>query len=243
MVTLTINGREIQAEEGTLLRTAAREHNIDIPGLCDEEAVAPYGACRLCMVEITTARGRQRLVASCLYPVEEGLQVVTENERLAGHRRVLLELLLTRCPDVEKIQEMAKAYGVTRPRFPVQEDNNRCILCALCTRVCREVVGVSAISLSNRGVERKMTTPFDEDASEACIGCGSCAFICPTDAIRMIDRDGRRTIRWPHNKLEFKMHQCKVCGSFWVPEKQIEYIAKISGTKLSDYDACPVCRE
>ena len=115
MVTLTIDGREIQAEEGTMVRTAAQENNIYIPGLCDEEAVAPYGACRLCMVEITTAGDREKMVTSCLYPVEEGLVVRTNSERIIRNRRMLIELLLARCPDSDVIRDMAKDLGVEAP--------------------------------------------------------------------------------------------------------------------------------
>ena len=243
MVTLTVDGREIQAEEGTMVRTAAMENNIYIPGLCDEEAVAPYGACRLCMVEITTAGGRERLVTSCLYPVEEGLVVRTNSERIIRNRRMLIELLLARCPDSDVIRDMAKDLGVEASRFSPQKDNHKCILCALCTRVCREVVGVSAISLANRGVARHISTPFNQDFAEACIGCGSCAYICPTGAIILEDADGKRMMQWPHNQMEFKLKKCPACGNYWVPEKQIEYIAKISGTPLKDYDVCPDCRE
>ncbi len=243
MATLTIDGREVQAEEGTTILKAARDKLIYIPTLCDNEAVAPYGACRLCLVEITTARGRERTVASCLYPAEEGLSVRTNTERIANVRRMLIELLLARCPDAELIQDMAKQMGIDKPRFNMQDGNKKCILCASCARVCQEVVGVSAISLVNRGVNRQLTTPFNEDYSEACIGCGSCAYICPTDAITSEDIDGKRLVKWPHNQMEFKLKKCKVCGTYWAPEKQLEYIAKISGTSLEEYDVCPDCRD
>jgi bidirectional [NiFe] hydrogenase diaphorase subunit len=243
MVKLTINGRPIAAQEGDTILRAARENNIYIPSLCENEAVAPYGACRLCLVEIKTARGRERLVTSCIYQVEEGLTVLTDTERIVDNRKMLLELLLARCPDSDVIKEMAAEHGVTRTRLTKQQGNNKCILCALCARTCEEVVGVSAISLSKRGTERELTTPFNEDYSEACIGCGSCAYVCPTDAISMEDRDGTRTIRWPHNQMEFKLKKCSVCQKYWTPEKQIEYIAKISGTPVTDYDMCPDCRQ
>lgn len=243
MVKLTINGREITAEEGTMVLYAARDNNIYIPTLCENEAVAPYGACRLCLVEITTARGRERLVTSCLYQVEEGLTVRTDTERITRIRRVLLELLLARCPDSEVIRDMAEQVGVTRTRFAKQKGNSKCILCANCSRTCEEVVGVAAISLARRGVARELTTPFSEDFSEACIGCGSCAYSCPTGAITLEDRRNTRVIKWPHNRMEFKLKKCSTCGKYWAPEKQVEYIAKTSGTPISDYDICPDCRD
>lgn len=243
MVKLTINGRDIKAAEGTTILYAARENNIYIPTLCSNEAVAPYGACRLCLVEIKTARGRERLVTSCICLVEEGLNVQTDTEKIRKIRRMLLELLLARCPDSEVVQDLAKKAGLEKTRFVEQTGNNKCILCANCARTCEEVVGVAAISLAKRGVEREMTTPFSEDFSEACIGCGSCSYSCPTGAISMEDKNRTRVIKWPHNTMEFKMKKCSVCGQYWAPEKQIEYIAKTSGTPLSDYDACPDCRE
>ena len=242
MITLSIDGREIQAEEGKTVLEVAGENGIDIPALCHHEEVSPYGACRLCMVEITTRRGRTRLVTSCLYSVEEGLKVQTDSERVRNVRRMVIELLLARCPDSEVIQDWARRLGVGGERFKAEEGNRKCILCALCNRVCQEVVGVSAISLANRGVERRMTTPFN-DSSEVCIGCGSCAYVCPTGAISFEDVGDIRMVTMPHVTMEFKLKKCAKCGKYWAPERQLAYIAQIAGLAPEDFETCPDCRE
>jgi len=108
--------------------------------------------------------------------------------------------------------------------------------------VCQEVVGVSAISLVNRGVDRQMATPFYEP-SDVCIGCGSCAYVCPTGAIGFEDIGDTRYINWPKNKMEFKLKQCKTCGRYWAPEKQLDYIIKKANLSPGAFDNCPDCRD
>ena len=242
MVTLTIDGREVQAEEGAMILDVARDNNIYIPALCANEAIKPYGACRLCLVEIVT-NGRERLVTSCLYPVEEGLIVKTNSERIMNNRRMIMELLLARCPNSSVIQNLARQLGVDKTPFKLE--NEECILCGLCVRACEEIVGVSAISLVNRGVNREVATPF-YDKSDACIGCGSCAYACPIGTIKLEDIGDTRTITMPNPKVqkaEFKLKKCKICGNYWAPEKQLDYMAKQSHLALEVFDACPNCRD
>lgn len=239
MVTLTIDGREVQAQEGSTILEVAREVGIEIPSLCYHEAVTPYGACRLCMVEIG-GDGRSRLVASCLYPVENGLKVRTDSERVLNMRRGTVELLLARCPKVKVLQDLARQLDIEETPFESEKPDEECILCALCARVCQEIVGVSAISLVNRGTKREVATPFYE-ASDVCIGCGSCAYVCPTGAIKMEDIGDTRII---HNwKTEFKLKKCKVCGNYFAPEAQLDYIAKTIGLPRETFEVCQSCRE
>lgn len=184
MITLTIDGREIGAEEGWTVLKAAQNVGIEIPTLCYHEALSSSGACRLCSVEVTTKRGRNRVVASCLYPVEEGLNVQTNSEKIKRLRKGLMELLLARCPSSEKIKDTARQMGVTEPRFRLEGEE--CILCGLCVRVCQEISEARAISAVNRGTKKEIAAPF-YDLAETCIGCGGCAYVCPTGAIRIED--------------------------------------------------------
>lgn len=239
LVTLTIDDREIHTEKGSTILEVARDNGIEIPTLCYNEALEPYGACRLCLVEIIRD-GRSRLVTSCLYPVEEGLIVNTASERVIANRKMLIELLLARCSEEKVIQDLARKLGVEETSFRSEYlEHDRCILCALCVRACQEVVGVSAISLVNRGVKKEVAPPFLETAT-ACIGCGSCVYICPTQCIEMEDIGDTRII---HNwKVEFKLKKCRACGNYFAPEAQLEYIRKKWNLPEDFFDVCPNCR-
>jgi len=180
-ITLKIDGNEVNAKEGTSIFDVAKTVGIKIPTLCHHPALEPFGACRVCSVEITDNRGRKKIVTSCNYPVSEGLRVDTKSEKVFRTRQLLLELLLARCPNARRIQDLAREYGIEKPSFCVVDPEEDCILCGLCARVCEELVGVSAINFANRGVEREVTAPY-HTISDDCVGCGACAIVCPTDS-------------------------------------------------------------
>jgi bidirectional [NiFe] hydrogenase diaphorase subunit len=234
MVTVTIDGLKIQAPAGTTLLEAATDANIYIPHLCSNEELAPYGACRLCMVEIIQGE-RARLVASCIFEVTEGLEVKTNTERVLNVRRLVIELLLSRNNKHPALLKIADELGVKETRFPVEQRG--CILCGQCVRTCREVVGVSAIGFSGRGITRKIATPFMESPPD-CIACGSCVYVCPVQVIPMKEENGVRTIM----KYDYPMQKCQKCGQYFAPKKQLEYFSKITNLPLEYFKTCVSCR-
>lgn len=180
MIQLTINGLPVQVEEGMTLLEAARFLGFPIPTLCHMEGLTPYGACRLCLVEIGQGP-KAKLVSSCTYPAEEGLRVRTASSRVLRARRMMIELLLASCPQSKVIQDLASAHGVNQQRF--KQEHEDCILCGLCARMCKEQMMAGAIGFYGRGDHRKLGAPFDH-SSEVCRLCGGCIYVCPACQLR-----------------------------------------------------------
>lgn len=239
MVTLTINGKTVSVPQGTMLLRAVQKAGIDMPTLCDHEALAPYGACRLCMVAIKSPY--HAVVASCAYPIEEGLVVETDAPEAVRSRRLTLEFLMSRCPQSDVIRKMAESEGLTSSRFGVyspEQKDELCVLCGLCVRVCRDVIGAAAIDFIGRGKKRKVGTPFQLQ-SESCIGCGACAEICPTGAIKIEDMGNKRVLSTWNTVIE--LCACSECGRFFTP-KPIALLKEIVPTSGDYWDLCPQCR-
>ncbi|NIP18299.1 MAG: 4Fe-4S dicluster domain-containing protein [Xanthomonadales bacterium] len=180
MITLQLNGLEVKVQDGTTLLESARLFGFPIPTLCHMEGLSPYGACRLCVVEICHGT-RATLVSSCTYPAQEGLKVRTASARVLRARRMVLELLLASCPQSKIIQDLAAAHDVRQQRF--RQEHEDCILCGLCVRMCEEQMMAKAIGFRGRGQERSIGTPFDIK-SETCRLCGGCMYVCPACQLR-----------------------------------------------------------
>ena len=177
-ITLTVDDQQLSVPPGSTVLEACEELGIHIPTLCYHKALGGYGACRLCLVEVEQ-NGRTDIQASCTYPAQEGLVVRTNTERVERTRRIMAELLLARCPEVEKVKEVAAELGVTETRFP--KKNEDCILCGLCTRVCSELMKSGAVDFRGRGNTREIGPAYDKH-SPICMACGACAVVCPTGA-------------------------------------------------------------
>ncbi len=202
MVNLTIDGKQVTVSKAATIYEAAKEAGIDIPVLCYAKKLLPYGACRICLVEVEQMKGR--LIPSCTTPVTEGMVITTTSDEIRKVRKTVLEFLLVNhvieCPVCDKggecdLQDLTYEYEVNSNRFegdvfdlPTDEVNpliernmNRCVLCGKCARVCDEIVAYGSYSFINRGFETKIATAFDRGLS--CEFCGQCVSMCPVGAI------------------------------------------------------------
>jgi NADH dehydrogenase/NADH:ubiquinone oxidoreductase subunit G len=232
MIEITIDQKSCTCTQGeTILEVAARI-GIEIPTLCHHEGLCAQGVCRVCMVEIVE-NDRSQMVAACIFPIQRPIEVRTESEKVKKHRAAVISLLLARTPGNERIELLAKRYNVRPPERFVTQDGEKCMVCGLCVRACSGL-GSGAISTVNRGITKKIATPYDEP-SAACIGCASCANVCPTGCIEVEEYDGARVI-W--NK-KFEMTRCAVCGRHYMPKEQFDYICK--KTASIEQPVCESC--
>ncbi len=241
-IIFTLDGREAEARPDETVLSVAKRLGVDIPALCHHQAVTSYGACRLCVVEVKKGK-RTRIVTACIYIPAAGDVVETGNEPVNKLRRIILELLLARCPEVDLIRSLARQYGVdASSRFRVSGSagaGERCIICGLCVRVCAEVMGQHAIGYANRGGKRMIATPF-ETQTEDCIGCGACVFVCPTNALHLEDIGGKRVMKELYTSMP--MMKCTGCGREFATEKQIEKVRHCLPAAFDKIAMCPSCR-
>jgi len=181
-ILLQIDGKEVKATEGMTIYDAARSVGISIPTLCHHEKLSPYGACRICTVEVQ-AQGRTRLVAACVYPAEAGLVVATRSEKVDRARKIILEELLAHAPDSADLLSLAQTYGAETGRF--EKESAFCILCGLCVRYCAEVKGKNAVGFSDRGPRREISF-IPEIAARECWDCKECFPLCPTSYVQAV---------------------------------------------------------
>lgn len=207
-VTLTIDGRSVTADEGMTILEAANSANINIPTLCWDEDLEPYGGCRLCIVHVDGMRG---LPPSCTTQVADGMVVTTENEELLTTRRMVLRLLLADHPtdclscrgsldcELQKLTRELGVYGHGLPptgREGTKDESNavfwrdmsKCVLCARCVKACQEILGLGAIDLVGRGYDAEPAPFLAKDIrSSTCESCGECVVHCPTGALAFVD--------------------------------------------------------
>lgn len=205
ILNVKINGISVSVEKGSTILDAARAAGVEIPTLCFMKEKNEIGACRICVVEANEGRGF-RIVTACVYPVSEGMEVLTNTEKIQKARRTTLELILSthekKCLSCVRstnceLQKLCRDYGVEESAFegfkPTYEldtstphlvrDNNKCVLCRRCVAACNEQY-VGVIGANNRGIDTAIGTPFEVGLSNVpCISCGQCTVVCPTGAL------------------------------------------------------------
>jgi len=245
LVKIKINNNIYDAEKGEPVLKVAKREGIDIPSLCYHEILKPYGACRLCLVEVIEGKSKG-ITTSCTLLSDNNLEVITDTLEVQKHRKIILEFYLAQVPGSQEIKSLAEKYGVTETKHLEEINPNdplggKCILCGLCVRVCNEVIGVGAINYIGRGNYTRINTPYFEK-SEVCLGCKACADVCPTNAIQIEDVNDKRLMKsW--SKTRVQLEKCKRCGKYFAPNLLIEHTCKIYDELDKEVkDLCFNCR-
>lgn len=228
MIEIIINGNKYKVNKDKTILQVCKDIGIDIPTLCHDERLAPYAACRMCLVEV---EGWKNLVTSCTTKVQEGMKVYTDNYKVMDARRDVLDLILSNHPmecltcdksGTCKLQDYAYDYGLADGSFIgetrnkkidnsnhfYQYDPNKCILCGLCVRVCDELQCTNAIGFEDRGFNTIVVTPFNQGLEESkCVSCGNCVSVCPVGAL--LPKTKTKYRHWETKKVRTT---CSYCG-------------------------------
>jgi bidirectional [NiFe] hydrogenase diaphorase subunit len=243
MITLSINGEEIQAAEAMTVLEVARQEGIEIPTLCYLKALGPFGVCRLCMVEAYGPGLIPAILPACNLKVFDGLVITTDSAIIHEMRRTIIELLLVSTNSTEFLRELAKTFDVEISGFTAAE-KDPCILCGLCVRVCRDRIGASALSLAGSNSNEHVVAEEIRMDKEACIGCGTCANICPVQAIRLEDMESeRKIILYGEVASSFELIKCDMCGMPHATQKFIDSVVSRLNEeqKKGVKNLCPEC--
>ena len=229
-VTVRIDGADVAVDEGATILDACTQHGIDTPTICYAENLTPVNACRVCVVEV---EGNRTLVPSCSRSAEDGMEIRTDSDRVRHSRRMVLEFLGTAndLSEASEINEWSSQYGVDTTRYaegaerfdqPVKiqdnlyiRDYDKCVLCYKCVDACGEEAQFTfAIAMSGRGFDNRISTEFDVTLPDsACVYCGNCIGVCPTNALQFkTEFDLRAADNWREDDQSVTRTVCSYCG-------------------------------
>jgi len=243
MVSIRIDNLKLQVPDGMTALEAARSEGIDIPTLCYHKALGPQGVCRLCVVEAEGPGLNRTVLPSCNLTGFEGLKIYTHSPLILSLRKTIVGLLLANTTPSEQLIEIAVKLGVEPARFRSARQDP-CLLCGLCVKVCRSSIGAAALSFSGGEQNSRVVAGHIVMNEQACVGCGTCANICPVQALRIEDSAKERTVVLYGavvNRLE--LVECEICGLAHTTRKFMDSVlARLDPDQKSGFrNLCPEC--
>ena len=235
MIDITIDDKKISVKEGQTILQLAKESGIKIPHLCFHAALKPSGSCKLCGVEVASPSGKQVVMLSCIIKAKENLIVKTNSTLVKAKREKAFNKLVQMAPESSIIRDLAKEFDV-----PITSPPDGCIRCRLCIRVCNEVIKAKALKMV-KTENGNMVVP----QAGRCIGCGTCANLCPTNIIKIVDQDNVRTVSIKKEVIgQLPLECCEGCGKMFATSDFLKFVGK-STTNHPDTKEqrmlCPSC--
>ncbi|MCP3873641.1 MAG: 4Fe-4S dicluster domain-containing protein [Desulfobacteraceae bacterium] len=237
MIDITIDDKKISAKKDQTILQLAQENGIKIPHLCFHAALKPSGSCKLCGVEVASPSGKQVVMLSCIIKAKKNLIVKTNSALVKAKREEAFNKLLQMAPESSTIRNLAKQFDVS-----VTSPPNGCIRCRLCIRVCNEVIKAKALKMV-KTENGNMVVP----QAGRCIGCGTCANLCPTNIIKMVDEGSVRTVSIKEEVIEqLPLERCEGCGKMFATSDFQEFVKESIATHPDTKELhmlCPSCKK